>query len=474
MLTPRFKLSQDERFVFITVHAPYTNIAETEVDIDGENFLFVSSPYFLRLQLPGKIIEGDKAKVEYVSDEGDFKMVFEKETPGEYFENLDMITSLLAPRDIPDVNPTLIEALEEDGVVTIDDNHDNVIDTGVNSKCYAFGFANRVTTEFTKIGNEFPQIFELKVPEEVALDDRLEYKTQYENEKFSLDHYLADYFDRELIEPYLAVTVYWEASDFNNDVDFTDNEVLILKELPNKNYLLTTTEHKQVMLGMIDILFGYCYDKRTTINETTVESGWTINKLSSTFSWFCSFNDLKGVLISCYRRALIFPIFRNFELCEKVKNDLTSLLRKGKRMIVKCFIEIYQIFHSNNDARYILNQLYVKDYLVFLQKCKNEEIEDLCKNLAHIKINKTDLDLELEELEYAAKLVQDEEESGIVENEMALKMASMSLMSDLKAPSKILEYDDDDSDSSSSDSSSSDSSSVETSSGDLDSDDESS
>ncbi|CAH0401609.1 unnamed protein product [Chilo suppressalis] len=462
MLTPRFKLSQDANHVFVIIHAPYTNIGDTEIDVEGENFLFVSSPYFLRLRLPGRIVDNDSSKGSYTCESGDFSLTFDKETPGEYFENLDMITSLLAPKDIPDINPSLVEMLEEDGI-TFDDN-----DKTDNSNKFTYGFAFKISTEFKGIGNEFPQIFELKAPESVAVQDRTKMRIENENDKFSSDHYLADLYEDELIAPYLMHSPHWVSPDFSNNIEFIEEEVGILKELPNKHYLLNKNEKKQVLLGLIDILFGYCYDKRTTLNESNVESSWTINKLSSTLSWFCVFNDVKEVLVACYRRALVYPIFRNFELCEKVKGDLVVMLKKGKKLIIKCFIEIHQMFNTSNDARYILNQLYIKDYLVFLQKCRTEEIDELYKDMVNINITKNDLELELEELEAAAELVQ-QEETEIMENQMALKMASMSLLPGLKKNN--IEYDDD---SDEYDTSSSDSSndSSDDSSDDLDSDDD--
>lgn len=60
----------------------------------------------------------------------------------------------------------------------------------------------------------------------------------------------------------------------------------ILKELPNKEYLLSAKEENAVLLGLVDILFAYCYDKRTFGFENSVENGWVTNKLSSTLSWF--------------------------------------------------------------------------------------------------------------------------------------------------------------------------------------------
>ncbi|PZC73168.1 hypothetical protein B5X24_HaOG209960 [Helicoverpa armigera] len=463
MLTPRFKLTQDDNHIYINVHAPYTNIGDTEIDVDGENFLFVSSPYFLRLRLPARIVDNDSSKGSYICDSGDFNLTFDKEVPGQHFENLDMITSLLAPRDIPDINPNLVEMLEEDGITIENDSKDDDY-----SNKYSYGFANKITTEFSNIGVEFPQIFELRVPEMVSIEERQSKRIRYENDKFSSDHYLADFYDEELLEPFVTAVAPWSNTNSLKEPEFSEEEVGVLKELPNKQFLLSKNEYKQVLYGLVDILYGYCYDKRTTLNESTVESGWTINKLSSTLSWFCTFTDMKQVLVACYRRALIYPIFRNFDLCNKVKNDLVSLFRKGKKFVVKCVIEIHQMFNASNDARYILNQLYIKDYLVFLQKCRNEELDELYNNIANIEITKSDLELDIEELEAAAELVKQEEVDNIMENEVAVKMASMSLLTGLHRTNSA--YIDDESDDETDSSDSSDSS--DDSSDDLDSDDD--
>lgn len=52
---------------------------------------------FCRLNLPGEIEENASSSGAYDCDTGDFTLKFLKVNKGEYFENLDMITILLAP-----------------------------------------------------------------------------------------------------------------------------------------------------------------------------------------------------------------------------------------------------------------------------------------------------------------------------------------------------------------------------------------
>lgn len=48
MLTPRFEITQTDKDVTIIVHAPYANIRDAEVCVDGTEFLFAATPYFLK------------------------------------------------------------------------------------------------------------------------------------------------------------------------------------------------------------------------------------------------------------------------------------------------------------------------------------------------------------------------------------------------------------------------------------------
>lgn len=48
MLTPRFELSQTDNEVTIVIHAPYANIKDTLVEVNGTDVRFYSTPYYLR------------------------------------------------------------------------------------------------------------------------------------------------------------------------------------------------------------------------------------------------------------------------------------------------------------------------------------------------------------------------------------------------------------------------------------------
>lgn len=64
---------------------------------------------YCRLQLPGEIEENDLSSGAYDCEKGDFTLRFSKVNKGEHFENLEMITTLLAP---PKNKSTIIPNIE--------------------------------------------------------------------------------------------------------------------------------------------------------------------------------------------------------------------------------------------------------------------------------------------------------------------------------------------------------------------------
>lgn len=200
--------------------------------------------------------------------------------------------------------------------------------------------------------------------------NRRELREADERLKFSDDHYLSDYFDESGMIEAGILEYQPEFVNLNeSEIEFSESEMDALKNLPRKTYLLDKQEKFYAFAGLVDILFAYCYNQRVNMGESNVESGWTIAKLSSTLSWFDAFNSLEDVLVACFRRSLTYPIFRNWKLSKAVLKDLIKLLKKGRKMLIKSFLEIRKCF-IDADSRYILNDLYINDYCVWIQHVK--------------------------------------------------------------------------------------------------------
>lgn len=56
------------------------------------------NPYFLKLNLPKSVLEDDNSSAKYDPSNGFLTVELTKEVPGEEFEDLDLLSKLLAPR----------------------------------------------------------------------------------------------------------------------------------------------------------------------------------------------------------------------------------------------------------------------------------------------------------------------------------------------------------------------------------------
>lgn len=106
-----------------------------------------------------------------------------------------------------------------------------------------------------------------------------------ELEDFCGDHYMGDLMEGNDIDETLLFIAEWDTLKKDN-ITFNKTEADLLKELPNKSYLLDAEDIQKLQFNLVDILFASCYNHRSTLGENTVESCWTVNKLSSTLCWF--------------------------------------------------------------------------------------------------------------------------------------------------------------------------------------------
>jgi protein SHQ1 len=98
MSTPRFKIRQDNDFIYIDINVPYVRISNCDFYIENTLFSFYCKPYFLKLHLPKEIVDDDRAKAIYNLEEenGTIHVTAPKKNPGEHFEDLQMLTKLLS------------------------------------------------------------------------------------------------------------------------------------------------------------------------------------------------------------------------------------------------------------------------------------------------------------------------------------------------------------------------------------------
>lgn len=435
MLTPAFDLSQDPDFLTIAIRVPYARVSEFDVYFKGVDFKFYAKPYFLRLTLPGRIIENGSEQGSYDADKGIFTIQLPKETPGQHFEGLNMLTALLAPRKSRTAKPLVEEIgtseVSEEGVEDDDEEFDweieqfpyNEVSESALNPQYHYGFGDLRSGVFQRLQDEFSDVIDIKDPDFTPAAERRRKRLAAELAKFDPDHYLADFFEDEAVEQVLKYNPWWtdmyskmmaslgksqEQENHAALVSFSEEEKYQLRKFVNKSYLLGKRAHRQVYYSLIDILLAYCYETRVTEGEKNVESAWNIRKLSPTLCWFETWTNVHEILVSFGRRVLCYPLYRHFKLVTKACRDTIKLLQLGKSAVLKCLLDIHKIFQESDPA-YILNDLYISDYCVWIQKAKSKKLAALAEALKEVSLTKAQLGLELEELEAAALLVQEEE-----------------------------------------------------------------
>uniref|UniRef100_A0A8C5KY03 Protein SHQ1 homolog n=1 Tax=Jaculus jaculus TaxID=51337 RepID=A0A8C5KY03_JACJA len=440
MLTPAFDLSQDHDFLTVCIRVPYARASEFDVYFEGVDFRFYAKPYFLRLTLPGRIVENGSERGSYDVDKGIFTIRLPKETPGQNFEGLNMLTALLAPKKSRSAKPLVEEIgtseISEEGVEDGDEEFDweieqtpyeELSEDALNSHCH-YGFGNLRSGVVQRLQDELSEVIDIKNPDSTPAAERRQRRLAAELAKFDPDHYLADFFEDEAVEQILKYTPWWcdahtqmmaslgksqEQGDHAALVSFSEDEKYQLRKFVNKSYLLDKRAHRQVYYSLIDILLAYCYETRVTEGEQNVESAWTIRKLSPTLCWFETWNNVHEIVVSFGRRVLCYPLYRHFKLVIKTYRDTVKILQLGKSAVLKCLLDIHKIFQENDPA-YILNDLYISDYCVWIQKARSKKLTALAEALKEVSLTKAQLGLELEELESAALLVQEEEAMGKV------------------------------------------------------------
>ncbi|GAM20005.1 hypothetical protein SAMD00019534_031800, partial [Acytostelium subglobosum LB1] len=95
MIIPRFTIEQNNDFVIVVARTPYIRANEADFYLMDDQFKFYCKPYFLRLTFPHRIVENGKEKASYNVDTQEFTFQLPKETSGQHFPDLDMITKLL-------------------------------------------------------------------------------------------------------------------------------------------------------------------------------------------------------------------------------------------------------------------------------------------------------------------------------------------------------------------------------------------
>lgn len=77
----------------------------------------------------------------------------------------------------------------------------------------------------------------------------------------------------------------------------------------------------------------------------------------------------------------------------------------GRVSLLQCLVDVHIILSTSGDYRYLLNDLYITDYCLWIQCASDDILSWLQRELDHLILKKSDVQLDLEELELEAKLL---------------------------------------------------------------------
>ena len=306
-------------------------------------------------------------------------------------------------------------------------NNKEILSTDKDLNEYKYGFNNMYIDVFDKRKEELLELCDLN-PKEIPINKRYLFKLEKENKDFDSEHYITDlYLDDKNSDFYdeffdNIISSNFDKKDKKNKDNFDEieNEVLfkISKlNINNENNDNNLLKYKyNIYLNIIDILFSFLYNCLVTEYENSSESGWTINKLSATLSCLMDFDlnyysqsneisfdilneTIENLIISNYRRVLIYPLYRNIKICEKIKFLIIKILDIGRFGILKCLLKIKNIF-DRNEPRFLLNIIYIDPLIKWIQNNADDNIFEIIKNVINkINIKKEQLKLDLDTLE---------------------------------------------------------------------------
>lgn len=450
MITPKFSCSQTEVSVIASIYCPSVRAADVEIDVDDAVLTVHINPYFLRLSFPYSVVEDDKSSAQYDPSSGYLTITLTKSVKGQHFPDLDLLAKLLAPRPSCSHSRPSIEVLESrhtladdiadiskrTDALSLDDEFaqaarnewqlpqaipDPASEFRTSSKRY-YGFLDAFTGYFTHATHTENEINELGDDAEARnAEERRTRRIAHENEKWDEEHYMADYAEDE----YIQELINWHNPDltYAAELVITEDEKMAMLRLPRKEYIMDSFQEHNLYLTLITLMYAHAYDKRTTLNDPTAESAWTICNLVAPFSALdpppyspvefsgvaLDFTDaeLTSTLVTSYRRSLTFPLYRSFQLAERCRQDVAAAFRRGKRLITKYLLELKDIL-DHHDVYYVYSKIWVEDFCVWIQAGASDAVlVRIGEKLDALRVPKSAIGWDLGELEEATRFAVD-------------------------------------------------------------------
>ncbi|OBA22900.1 SHQ1-domain-containing protein [Metschnikowia bicuspidata var. bicuspidata NRRL YB-4993] len=435
MITPYFTVDQDEEYLYVSVKVSHIRFSAQSIEMvaNGDVFVFSLPPYYLRLRLPFPVLDDERAKAEFDLKSSNVNISLPKEVKGQFFPDLDLTAKLLARKDEASVllhRKPLIEELDISRNMSFEDvepkNLELLADEG---QTYEWELSQEINTQQASgatygFNNSYSQIVgislasgndinELSDPESSLAPDRIIERLIKENIKFDPEYYAADFImeknpseDNDKVyagimkwkSPTTRQFLSWykqqqqatqEERELVVKIEFSKEENERMFELPKKSYLLEDSYRPQLWMLLITLLFAHQFDLRENEGEHNIESAWTIGKLTPQFAYLdsqifmpddLSSNILEATILTVSRRSLCYPFHRHYGLTKKAWDDVYYILRSGRRVVLKCLLEVRELFRFH-DVYYVYDKIWLEDLCLWI--LSDLVSENALRHLAH-------------------------------------------------------------------------------------------
>lgn len=301
-----------------------------------------------------------------------------------------------------------------------------------------YGFADKFSGFFQDLSGESVLVIDLPAPDRTPATQRAALRTATEDADFDANRFISDTLhaqDDMILQASVDFVPYWESELANRrraseaatgagptevPFQFSDDERDQMQRLPKSELIdipAEGTDRVRIWCGLVGVLFGHCYDELTTQGDDTVESAWTIAKLSPALSWLdTQDSNSQAALAACCRRAATYPYLRNWDLIQRSCRGVCTLLALGRRFVLRALLRVRSIL-QRSETQYLLNPLFINHYCQWIQSVTTSEAQEFGKavriaakqiSLGSVSVQSRSLQSWLEELDEASEASSDD------------------------------------------------------------------
>ncbi|WFD35654.1 hypothetical protein MCUN1_002512 [Malassezia cuniculi] len=308
LTTPTFALSQDDASltVRIDLRGATTNVAR--VVAQDKTFGCFAEPLYLPLSLPADVEElEDKVPVSGTDDAKEVCVRLVKRVPAQW--------------DMAQVVPQLLSHAEMDQLSRDAEKYtQGRYSVGLTS--YYRRIPSDIVAEFAAKGTVVP-FLDIPDPENYSLAARVKKAEQLECEKWDEGMFLDATMDQDgYVSPALGTKTkepaVAEEAERPRGAEGGDDQM---------------PQSARAEAFLVELLFAYVYEVKASYGDMSSESAWTICKLCRSLTCFTETKleddvDLLRILRASYRRALTYPLYRSWKLCDSVRLHVAERLTK--------------------------------------------------------------------------------------------------------------------------------------------------